>query len=175
MKFETRFWGDLKQFGMAHDNPAAVKTFYDCSDEMLQKSSKDGGILIHFLAGAAADHVERVDGNGNTTTGLSDDAAIAESLTALRSIFGDTNVPEPSVAKVTRWRQDPYSCGSYSFTKVGSTEDMFMEIASPLGNLFFAGEHTSKTSHSTVHGAWESGQREGQRILNLVSQSNVKR
>ncbi|KAG7343164.1 amine oxidase [Nitzschia inconspicua] len=176
LKFDECFWGELKQFGLAHDDPTQVKTFYDCSDEIVVTDSDapSGGILIHFLAGAAADHVEFVDANGNSNAGLSDEEAVAESLVSLRCIFGVENVPQPSATKVTRWRQDPYSCGSYSFTKVGSTEDMYSEVASPLGNLLFAGEHTSKTTHSTVHGAWETGEREAQRLLKLLASSNSR-
>ncbi|KAG7372297.1 amine oxidase [Nitzschia inconspicua] len=176
LKFDECFWGDLKQFGMAHDDPTQVKTFYDCSDGIVvtESDAPSGGILIHFLAGAAADHVEFVDANGNSNAGLSDEEAVAESLASLRCIFGVENVPQSAATKVTRWRQDPYSCGSYSFTKVRSTEDMYSEVASPLGNLLFAGEHTSKTTHSTVHGAWETGEREAQRLLKLLASSNSR-
>ena len=110
--------------------------------------------------------------------GLTDEEAIHESLETLRSIFGSENVPEPIVSKVTRWRNDPWSCGSYSFAKVGSSPSMYDEIASPLGGggggasdnscLLFAGEHTSKHFHSTVHGAWETGQREAERIFERI-------
>jgi monoamine oxidase len=130
--------------------------------------SDNGGILIQFLAGKAASRVDSVDSNGSPMQVLTDEEAIEESLEALRSVFGHDSVPDPISTKVTRWRQDPYAYGSYSFAKVGATGDMYDEIASPLGNLLFAGEHTSKHAHSTVHGAWSTGQREAKRIVDIV-------
>jgi monoamine oxidase len=173
LKFSRCFWGNLKLFGMAHDEATQVKAYYDCTDDVMDNDTS-GGVLIQFLAGESAARMECVDENGNTKAGLLDEEAIQESLVTLRSIFGKDNVPDPTAAKVTRWRQDLHSCGSYSFVKIGSTEDMYDEISSPLDNLLFAGEHTCKTSHSTVHGAWESGRREAERIRKLVSSSRTQ-
>jgi hypothetical protein len=188
-----KFWGNLKQFGICHEDPALIKTYYDCTDDYYGEDqgtkSFTSAILIQFLAGSSADRVDpplppiaEMDINNNENNnnyrsvasggGLTDEEAIHESLQALRSVFGSENVPKPSVSKVTRWRNDPWSCGSYSFTKVGSSPGMYDEIASPLGSsndrLLFAGEHTSKHCHSTVHGAWETGVREAERIFERV-------
>jgi len=182
-----KFWGNLLQFGICHENPALLKSYYDCTDDYYDSSSnsnssnekKRSAVLIQLLAGEAADRIDpplsNNQNNDNTTASasLTDQQAIEESLEALRSVFGEDNVPDPAVSKVTRWRQDPWSCGSYSFAKVGSTPESYDEISSPLGgsggdknkNLLFAGEHTSKTCHSTVHGAWETGEREANRIV----------
>jgi hypothetical protein len=171
-----KFWGDLLQFGICHENPALVKTYYDCTDDYYdseeETSSLSPAILVQFLAGSAADRIDPPrtemdnDDNNSVSKGLTDEEAIEESLQALRSVFGKENVPDPSFSRVTRWREDPWSCGSYSFAKVGSTEGMYDEIASPLKRrLLFAGEHTSKRCHATVHGAWETGCREARRIF----------
>ncbi len=161
----NKFWGDLEQFGICHEDPSLIKTYYDCTNDYCDLNP-NSAILVQFLAGSAAD---RVDPPNNSPC-LTDDEAIEESLEALRFVFG--NIPNPTVAKVTRWRQDPWACGSYSFAKVGSSEEMYDEIASPLGRLLFAGEHTSKHYHSTVHGAWETGDREAHRIFDQLRRWN---
>jgi len=195
------FWGDLLQFGICHEDPSMMKTYYDCTSDYFPENGSgeppriSSAVLVQFLAGAAADRVdpplslqargnaikssnhERQTNTGNgedgkASKGLSDEEIIRESLEALRLVFGSDKVPNPVVSKVTRWRQDPWSCGSYSFAKVGSNPTMYDEIAYPLGSnskkqghLLFAGEHTSKHYHGTVHGAWETGQREAERII----------
>lgn len=41
------------------------------------------------------------------------------------------------------------------------------DLAEPINNkVFFAGEATSTHNHSTIHGAYESGLREAEVILN---------
>jgi monoamine oxidase len=170
MKFDTCFWGDLKQFGIGHDDPSRVRQFYDYSFEVGAEA-----VLIHFLAGEAARRIDAVDQNGNPIPSLSDEEAVEESLEALRLLFGHDNVPRPKAFKVTRWRQDPFAFGSYTFARVGSTIDMYDEIAKPLGNLFFAGEHTSKHGHSTVHGAWGTGTREANRIHRMLDSTTPRR
>jgi monoamine oxidase len=87
-------------------------------------------------------------------------------------MFGNDSVPEPIASAVTRWHTDQFAFGAYSFAQVGCTEDAYDEVAAPIGPVLFAGEHTSKTSHSTVHGAWESGHREAKRLMNIVAASN---
>ena len=66
-------------------------------------------------------------------------------MAALRAMFPGTQVPEPVEAHVTRWGADPYSLGSYSFVSFpGATEKARDVLASPWGNVFFAGEATSR-------------------------------
>jgi lysine-specific histone demethylase 1 len=52
---------------------------------------------------------------------ISDDAIIARCLAILRSIFGNSQVPIPKEAVVTRWKSDPWARGSYSFVSVDSS------------------------------------------------------
>ncbi|MBK9179769.1 MAG: FAD-dependent oxidoreductase [Acidimicrobiales bacterium] len=71
-----------------------------------------------------------------------------------------TTVPAPAAMARTSWSQDPWSLGSYSFLAVGADPDMRVALAAPVADrLFFAGEATSTTGPSTVHGALASGER----------------
>lgn len=64
------------------------------------------------------------------------------------------------------WQSDPFSCGAYSYGKVGC-DGAQETLASPLDNtLFFAGEATDTTGNNgTVHGAIASGYRAAEQVL----------
>jgi monoamine oxidase len=96
------------------------------------------------------------------------DAEIIEhAMTALRTMHG-TNIPNPRNYLVSRWASDPFALGSYSFLPVGSSPDMLDALASSVDDkLFFAGEATSRDYQATVHGAYLSGLRAAEEIMEL--------
>jgi hypothetical protein len=86
-------------------------------------------------------------------------------MQTLRTLYGK-DIPEPMRMVVTRWSQNPYSYGAYSYPTVGMNEDDFDAMAEPVANrLLFAGEHTTNKYRGTVHGAYLTGIREAERIL----------
>jgi monoamine oxidase len=64
------------------------------------------------------------------------------------------------------WQADPFARGAYSHVLVGG-EGAQQALAEPLSRtLFFAGEATDWTGHhSTVHGAFASGRRAAEAVL----------
>ncbi|XP_074269404.1 putative polyamine oxidase 5 [Silene latifolia] len=81
----------------------------------------------------------------------------------------------------SKWGTDPLFLGSYSYVSVRSSGDDFDTLAQPLPmpeecglhplQILFAGEATHRTHYSTTHGAYYSGLREANRLLqqyNLV-------
>ncbi len=114
-------------------------------------------ILLGFNAGSFGTQLEK----------QSDAAIVASAMRALRSMFGAT-LPEPTGFRLTRWANDPFARGSFSFAAVGATGADYDALAEPVDNrLFFAGEATSREYASTVHGAYLSGIREAERVLAL--------
>jgi monoamine oxidase len=88
---------------------------------------------------------------------------VGRAVSALREMFG-AKVVEPEDYKITHWKQDPYSQGSYSYLAYGSSPESFDALAAPVGDrLFFAGEATNRDYNATVHGAYLSGLREAKR------------
>lgn len=89
--------------------------------------------------------------------------------------------PSPSrwrIARVrrSRWGTDPLFLGSYSYVAVGSSGDDLDLMAEPLPRgaegmgaaplqILFGGEATHRTHYSTTHGAYFSGIREANRLL----------
>ncbi len=75
------------------------------------------------------------------------------------------NIKKPEKYFLTRWSQDPYSLGSYSYLPVGATGEDRDLLAAPESNrLFFSGEATHRHFPATTHGAYLSGLREAKRI-----------
>ncbi|CCA73069.1 related to anon-37cs protein [Serendipita indica DSM 11827] len=84
-------------------------------------------------------------------------------------------VPSPSKVLRTTWREDKFAYGSYSYIPAGSTANKNLGPASPVdqlevsrtlwGRLYWAGEHTELNQYASVHGAWSSGVREGDKVL----------
>ena len=67
----------------------------------------------------------------------------------------------------TKWQSDIFSQGSYSHVPVSSTQKDVEALIEPAGRIYFAGEATSPREHGYVHGAFASGIREAERIINL--------
>jgi len=86
-------------------------------------------------------------------------------IDCLRKMYGQS-IPEPVGHLVTRWNQDPFSLGSYSYVPVGSKQSLRRQIGTPVENrVFFAGEATSQFFPATVHGAFLSGVRAAYEIM----------
>jgi len=105
-------------------------------------------LLLGFNAGDQARAIE----------GLGDAATIDSASQALRAMFG-SRTPAPRAGQVTRWAQDPFARGAYSFAAVGMQPGARAALAGADwdGALVFAGEATSTDNPATVHGAWTSG------------------
>lgn len=88
--------------------------------------------------------------------------------------FTWSKLPAPAEYIVTRWDQDPYALGSYSYMPCGSSWQMIDDLAAPEPRstehpyLFFAGEHCSDLGWQCVHGALETGVRAARDILGLL-------
>jgi monoamine oxidase len=112
-------------------------------------------VLLAFSAGTAGEKNE-----------LRDNVELVACLIdCLRKMYGQ-NIPEPVGHLVTRWNQDPFSLGSYSYVPVGSKQSLRRQIGTPVENrVFFAGEATSQFFPATVHGAFLSGVRAAYEIM----------
>ncbi|XBQ17672.1 MAG: FAD-dependent oxidoreductase [Oceanicaulis sp.] len=68
-------------------------------------------------------------------------------------------------ARITRWAQDRFARGSYSFLSVRARPEDRLALAAPISDrVFFAGEATEPDKPSTVHGALMSGTRAAREI-----------
>src|SRR5262249_51224561 len=91
-----------------------------------------------------------------------------------KKIFG-RGIPDPESLVTTRWSQDIFSYGSYSYLSVGATGEDYEAMAQPVADrLFFAGEATHSKYLATTHGAYLSGIREANRIKQLISNKKIE-
>ncbi|MDG4666310.1 FAD-dependent oxidoreductase [Mycobacterium sp. 236(2023)] len=147
LKFDEPFW--TEQFDMNSDMIGIAGKDQPVSDLVNGLRFTDVPLLVGLRGGSNA-LVREKD---------SDELTASQVVAALRG-------PEPTGVLVTRWAEDPYARGSYSFLAVGSSPDDQEALAAPVGDrLLFAGEATNSEYSATVHGAHLSGLREADRIL----------
>ncbi|MCB9532185.1 MAG: FAD-dependent oxidoreductase [Myxococcales bacterium] len=154
LRFDDRFWSSsLPAAGVWIHEAASGSDFpygQDFSDAV------GAPTLVCFNGGAASRALQDA---------LSDDELVSRALQSLDATFG-MSVPTPQATRVTRWRSDPWSRGSYSYIPVGASFDDICALGAPDwdNHLLFAGEATERSYYQTVHGALLSGAREARRF-----------
>lgn len=164
MQFPRNFW-DTEEYidyiapaywsGKKWVNKGAWIQYYNMTPFIHQP------ILFALVAGDFASTLENE----------SDDQTIKEAMQPLRTIFG-SDVPDPTAFIITRWGKDPYSEGSYSSLRPHALNEGadYNNMAQRVGaHLFFAGEATNIKYPSTVYGAYLSGNRAAQEVLNQIT------
>lgn len=150
LKFPHVFWDQkLDLINYADESAGRWLAWYDFSELTGEP------VLLGFNAAEQARAIES----------LSDQQLVAEAMQVLRTIYGP-QIPSPSGVIVTRWHSDPLARGAYSYLAVGAAPEMREQLAAPLAKrLYFAGEATSSNFPATTQGAYLSGIREAQRII----------
>ncbi|CAH2048078.1 unnamed protein product [Thlaspi arvense] len=160
MLFPYNFWGEeIDTFGRLTEDSSTRGEFF----LFYSYSSVSGGpLLVALVAGDAAERFET----------LSPTDSVKRVLQILRGIYHPKGivVPDPVQALCSRWGQDKFSYGSYSYVAVGSSGDDYDILAESVGDgrVFFAGEATNKQYPATMHGAFLSGMREAANILRVA-------
>lgn len=102
------------------------------------------------------------------TETMTDAQIIDEIMLHLKDIYGNS-IPNPTNLVRTKWQTNENSFGAYSFTQVETELKHFDDLAEEINDrLFFAGEHTEADYFSTAHGAYLSGIREADKIIDLM-------
>lgn len=153
LRFPHVFWDeDYHFFGYASatdNNWAMWMNYHHFSQEP---------ILLVFNAGQFA----------RSLAEFSDTEIIEQAMTVLKTMYGEA-IPAPTDWIITRWAQNPASLGAYSYLPVGASGEDYDNLARPVGQrLLFAGEATTRDYPATVHGAFLSGKREAQRIIDSL-------
>jgi len=160
MKFSQVFWPQhLHRLGLLKTSAAETIEFwnYACYGEQ--------PILVALVGGTQALALES----------LSPSEVLSRIMTDLRGILG-SDLPDPIEMISTRWGSDPFSLGSYSHVAPGAQIEDYDRIAAPLQDqILFAGEATHQLHPCTVHGAYLSGIREAQRLLQIRSAHGSQR
>eukprot|EP00002_Diphylleia_rotans_P015020 TRINITY_DN2909_c0_g2_i8.p1 TRINITY_DN2909_c0_g2~~TRINITY_DN2909_c0_g2_i8.p1 ORF type:complete len:512 (-),score=89.47 TRINITY_DN2909_c0_g2_i8:2670-4205(-) len=160
IEFPHRFWPeDMRLFGNLVDEEIVFP--YTMSYEPLCGKP----ILLFFIS---CDFAEKVEVSSEKET-------IQNILIILRNAFGKEKVPDPVSHFITKWRQDPYSRGSYTHITADSSPDDCHEISQPIGReIFFAGESACKEGYGTVHGAYLSGVQVVEQVIKSMEHPPAK-
>jgi len=137
IRFPSSFWGDDLYRITYVSKEKGEYPWIDIYD--------DEPVLIVWTACEFAEKMEKQD----------DQTIINRILTILSQIFEDTNIPMPTDYKITRWRSDPFSGGSYCYGGMGSSANDIINAIRPINNIYFCGEGFSKYLGYT-HGAYET-------------------
>ncbi|WP_367889454.1 flavin monoamine oxidase family protein [Humibacter ginsenosidimutans] len=150
LQFPRAFWPEdayaLRQLGAPGEH---WHSWYDVSAISGQP------MLLTFAAGPW----------GRRVQGWDDAAVVDDVMASLRRMYG-AEAPEPVAHWITRWGDDPFSVGSYSYVAAGASHEDHDLAATPVGGvLHLAGEATWGDEPATVEGAFRSGHRAAERIL----------
>lgn len=146
--WDETFWDDTDFLVYASDRPDIFGWFLNVN------SLRPGANAL--MTFAYADEARAAEG--------ADDAdLVALAVANLTDMYGP-DVPQPTTLLRSRWVDDPFIRGAYSFTSVDTTPEDFEVLGTPVGPIHFAGEHTDPSYFSTVHGAYLSGLRAAEEI-----------
>ena len=105
--------------------------------------------------------------------------SLIEGMKKMLSHFLNKSIPDILSVKSSPWGKDPHFQGSYSYCPLGSSSQDRTTLATPIHGttpfqLLFAGEATNVGLYSTTNGAYDTGVREGLKILELIDKERQK-
>lgn len=152
LTWDTAFWDDVQYISYTPEAKDKFNYFVN-----VKKFHPTVNALMTF---AYADY-------GRQTETMTDAQIIDEIMAHLKDIYGN-NIPNPSHLLRTKWQSNENAYGAYSYTTIDTEMQHFDDLAAAINNqLFFAGEHTEADYFSTAHGAYLSGIREADNIIDL--------
>lgn len=152
LTWDKAFWDDVQYISYTPEERDKFNYFVN-----VKKFNPAVNALMTF---AYADYARQ-------TESMSDAQIINEIMKHLRGIYGN-NTANPNNFLRTKWNSNPNSFGAYSYTTIETEMGHFDDLAETVNNkLFFAGEHTEIDYFSTAHGAYLSGIREADKIIDL--------
>jgi monoamine oxidase len=100
---------------------------------------------------------------------FSDDQVRTKMVSQLETLFGRPVASDLLSCDVTRWTQDPFCNGSYSYMPVGASFEHVHVLREPEGRLLFAGEHTSANDGQCVTGAFDTGHEAAEEAMQALA------
>jgi monoamine oxidase len=149
-KFDEAFWDvDTQYFGIV-TKPKGRWNYW-----MSYRTFSDENILLGLSVG---DYALKADKMSDTE--ITDDA-----LDVLRGVW-EGEVANPIQMLRTNWLTDPFSLGAYAYPTPGVNARQFDELSKPIQErLLLCGEHTNFIYLGTTHGAYLSGIRAAEYII----------
>ncbi|XP_036425131.1 spermine oxidase-like [Colossoma macropomum] len=185
--FSERFWPeDCAGIQLVWDEGPEDKSVYTSQTEEAWKETwfkkicgfdtvaRHPTVLCGWITGREALHMETLQ-----------DSEVGDTCVRLLRSFTGWSVPDVSQVLISRWGCDPCTLGSYTFVphNVNAVKE-HEALAAPLPlqnkvpeskplQVLFAGEATHVNFYTTTHGAYLSGVREAQRLINLYTDKTL--
>ncbi len=151
LQFEETFWDDYSHFVVLFD--PTLEAWLDVVN------------LQHFTTEKKPVLVASIYANSNKDL-PEDKYLINHCVNLFKDIYTNTFRPLKK-SWVTHWDKDPFSLGSYCYHPAGSSLEDNSVIATPLGRLIFAGEHTHR-SPSNLQAAYLSGLESAKQVVDQL-------
>ena len=158
--FDAWFWRDAVPDFPGWDTRGGRISFWDP-----HPPGTGEPLLLGWIVGTAAQEL----------SDLGETAGRERALAWVEEAFPSASVRQRvRFSSMRDWITDPYSRGSYSFTRPGGSDQRAV-LATPVGDLLhFAGEATAPAPHyQTVHGAYASGRRAAREILSALGRDGA--
>ena len=152
------YWRD-EELGFPENHPWATKLHF------LRKLNDTHNIYEVWLTGDNAVAIESLK-----------DEEVAEGISLVLERFLKEPIKRPKILR-SSWCTDRLFRGSYSYNALGSSKLDREELGRPVDGsthlqLLFAGEATHPSMFSTTNGAFDSGEREANRLIQYHNQKN---
>jgi monoamine oxidase len=135
-------------FNVADINTLATPLVDIVNNSFVQAQLWGKNVGICIVGSDLARELDAIGGN----------ALIDYALATMESMFGSSVRGAFVKGNNSSWLNDPYSLGSYTYATPGAVP-LRKALAVPVGNqVFFAGEALSVLKHSSLPGAYDSGQ-----------------
>lgn len=150
IEFTNPFWNDISVLKII-ENPICFFNFSASLYEVTGKST-----LVFLVPGE--------EKYFNDYYKVSEEEMKQKFTATFKTYFPDKEV---EIVKIfwTKWKNDPFSNGSYSSMCVGSSADMIDEFSNKEGKIYFAGEHTDQAGFQIAVGAYSSGKRVAKQVV----------
>ena len=168
MGFKKRVWRETdpkKLYAGYLYNPVVVNG-WDNSHMQNNNAGKGGYSLL--LGGKKSTDLAEKFKNQVLAHDLTDED-VKVFMDELEHVFPGMKENSMDKNKAMLWPNSPYAMGSYTCMKPGQSTTMTHDlIAKPVGNIFFAGEHTSEDHQGFMNGGAESGKMAAFEILDKI-------
>lgn len=150
LEFAAPFWDiETQYFGVMTETKGRWNYWLN------YRTFSDANVLLGLSVGAYAPVADR----------MSDAEMTRDALDVLRDVW-EGEVTRPTRVLTTHWSTDPHARGAYAYPTATSRTADFDGLAEPIGDrLFLCGEHTIFDYAGTTHGAYLSGLRAAELVI----------
>lgn len=134
LRFNEKFWGNIGRITHISHEPGEYPWFDNISGDV--------PALLAWTACRFADKQAK----------KTEEEIVNDCMKILRLQFPDA--PDPTFYHVTRWRNNPFTRGSYSYITTGATGERADKLPLPVGNIRFAGEAYLRSNIGCVDGKY---------------------